>query len=495
MANDINYMFDDLSGISEVKNFEQSQPKPVSIFDSPESFQEFDEIEHEIRNTQHSITEMQHFHDVLEEKKAVSQQDRIALESILSDVEELPMVAAYTRLDSRVNLTVTQESILGNVKKGLAWIAKKLWEFIVKCGELIRSIFFDNIFQDNYTTGKKSSQNRDRAEKKAKQAQKKYEEVKDVQIPVEEEPHDELSQAIIDAQNQRHEREDLNAKGVVVRSELKRMLYGGDGKFVRKPYKTLYSLEGKRPIFFTELMYEMYQQRIGPFYTELWYAISHQDVNIAGILWHTREMFTNHSQELIDRSLAVIGKSNTQIDPQNFESLFVDVPERVMRFNEKYSAYKQPNRDKDRDEYFNPYAEAIKDSLFITNTITDLRSVRELDVPVNGVLFDTTWVGDLFDPVDVVGIKHLQDEFEKFDKAAGKIDLGKADLDDDQIRVLKIIKNDWNIVMNAIFIYTKINNSINALWANYEDISIDIENVADCLKYFMEKEEKWNAKK
>lgn len=147
---DLSTLFEDQSAISGAKNFEQSQPVQPTVFDEPQAFQEFSEVEHELENHNQQISELSAMADNLQNRQAVNRQDRLALESMISQLEGVPPAGAYTRDNSMVNYQVTLETVWSNIVKAAVAVKKQIIKFMNMVTKFIKQKFNDMFVQPYY---------------------------------------------------------------------------------------------------------------------------------------------------------------------------------------------------------------------------------------------------------------------------------------------------------------------------------------------------------
>ena len=147
---DLSTMFEDQSAISGAKNFEQSQPVQPTVFDEPQAFQEFSEVEHELEQHNQQVGELSAMADNLQSRQAVNRQDRLALESMISQLEGIPPAGAYTRDNSMVNYKVTLETVWSNIVKAAVAVKKQIIKFMNMVTKFIKQKFNDMFVQPYY---------------------------------------------------------------------------------------------------------------------------------------------------------------------------------------------------------------------------------------------------------------------------------------------------------------------------------------------------------
>ena len=147
---DLSTLFEDQSAISGAKNFEQSQPVQPTVFDEPQAFQEFSEVEHELEQHNQQVSELSAMADNLQHRQAVNRQDRLALESMVSQLEGVPPAGAYTRDNSMVNYKVTLETVWSNIVKAAVAVKKQIIKFMNMVTKFIKQKFNDMFVQPYY---------------------------------------------------------------------------------------------------------------------------------------------------------------------------------------------------------------------------------------------------------------------------------------------------------------------------------------------------------
>lgn len=147
---DLSTLFEDQSAISGAKNFEQSQPVQPTVFDEPQAFQEFSEVEHELEQHNQQVSELSAMADNLQNRQAVNRQDRLALESMISQLEGVPPAGAYTRDNSMVNYQVTLETVWSNIVKAAVAVKKQIIKFMNMVTKFIKQKFNDMFVQPYY---------------------------------------------------------------------------------------------------------------------------------------------------------------------------------------------------------------------------------------------------------------------------------------------------------------------------------------------------------
>ena len=147
---DLSTLFEDQSAISGAKNFEQSQPVQATVFDEPQAFQEFSEVEHELENHNQQVGELSAMADNLQNRQAVNRQDRLALESMISQLEGIPPAGAYTRDNSMVNYNVTLETVWSNIVKAAVAVKKQIIKFMNMVTKFIKQKFNDMFVKPYY---------------------------------------------------------------------------------------------------------------------------------------------------------------------------------------------------------------------------------------------------------------------------------------------------------------------------------------------------------
>lgn len=147
---DLSTMFEDQSAISGAKNFEQSQPVQPTVFDEPQAFQEFSEVEHELEQHNQQVSELSEMADNLQNRQAVNRQDRLALESMISQLEGVPPAGAYTRDNSMVNYQVTLETVWSNIVKAAVAVKKQIIKFMNMVTKFIKQKFNEMFVKPYY---------------------------------------------------------------------------------------------------------------------------------------------------------------------------------------------------------------------------------------------------------------------------------------------------------------------------------------------------------
>lgn len=449
---DINTVFENQTGISGAKDFEQSKEKELDIFDVPVAYQEYDEIQSEIDNDEHSLSEVTTFAKQFNDARVVRRDDIVALESLVGELESLPHRNSYTQEYSLVNYQITQENIFVTVTRMAGKIVKKIWEFIVNTLDSVRRFIMELFNKDHYATDKASQE-------------KIIKEVAKVAVKVE------SSQAVVQSKVQKMDDAQVKARIVRINKDLRALLY--------PKFKEIGVLSRGGDIDANMLIDELCEQRLKPFYTSFLKGVYEKDDNLKNLITLYLRSVTSEIELLSNRTKEIFEADLTQPPASPYVRVFTAVPEQVLDYIKTFGQLSvDPARIFNIDDQYKVMSgeayQIAKASASISNTF-DLPEPRTL------LKLDLNWLGELFDNPAGATSNELKLKFETAKKSYRKIQVNFDNIDPQAKDAVNGVYADWITINKMILTLAVLQARISAIMSNVESMTRLIDKVLNII--------------
>lgn len=449
---DINTEFDDMTEISDVKDFEQSQNEPLSVFDVPMMYQEFDIIEHDIGNKEQKLNEITAYSDRFNNTRVVRRDDVLALESIVGDLGNLPHINSYTDDYSLVNYAITQESIFGKIREVMGDVLKSVWEFIMNTLETITTHFKSLFKSTKYRNTPKGREATVNSQEKAQTAIKKM-----------------TSPAMTEKRDSRTD--DQNKQRVTrINKELRSLLYPA--------FTELTVLSRGGDIHPDLLIDEMCEQRFKGFYTTFFKALYENDYVLTDFMTLYSTMMNRDVDTLARRTEAFQSVDLTTPLAEPYESHYTAAPEQVKEFVLKFDAKSQVTGVvKDAKSEFRTYATIAHTT---AQDIVNIAVSHELPEPrtLLGLNLESLAI---LDSVSMKTITAIEAQFKNMKKLKAKSGGRYPDVDPANKPSVTALYHDWLILNKAMLTTGIFLARLNSISNNYRTLMNYIIGVADIL--------------
>lgn len=438
----INTEFENQTSISGAKDFEQSKERDMNILEVPLAYQEFDEIQSEIHNDEHSLSEVSNFASQFADAKVVRQDDIVALESLVGKLEALPHRNSYTQEYSVVNYQITQENIFVTVTRMAGKIVKKIWEFIVNTLEMAKRFIVELFNKDYY------------ASDKATQA-KIVKQVATVTTKVD------ASQAVVVANTQKLDDKQAAARIVKINKDLRTLLY--------PKFSELGVLSRGGDINAVMLVDEMCEQRLKPFYSAFLKGVYEKDINLKNFIMLYLRSVTGQIELLSTRTTEIFKADLTQPPASPYVRVFTEVPEQVLEFIKSYG---QLTVDPARifnisDQYKVMAGEAYNTA----RASTSIANTFDLPEPRALMKLDLDWLSDLFtDPAGGTA-NELKLKFESAKKNYRSIQVNFDNIDPAAKAAVDDVYADWITINKMILTLAVLRTRISSIMKNVSSMA------------------------
>lgn len=438
--------FDNLTGVSQVKDFEQSKIKDVHVLDEPEVYQEFDTIENEIDNSKHGLNEVSVFAEQLQDARVVCQNDAIALESLIGELSELPHVNSYTQDYSLVNYQITQESAFRAIFKAFKAILKKIYGYIQLTIEYIREML-SKVFKKNAYTDSTKKQNE--VKKTLKIAKTNISTV----------------QSTSDAVKSGKDDNTRAARVVAINKQLRNLLYP---KF--NELKIL-SLGGE--ININLLVDEMCHQRLKPFYSTFFKAIYDNNLVLKTTVSLLARRVESDFGILITKTTDLFMQDITQPPSTPYERMYLLIPEQLENFISEFGDNTvKPTHD-------DLYQAIINLSFDIAKSITSISTTHELPEDRAILNLDLDWLGELFDTnTNSIG-QDIQQQFTKLNKEYKVLERNADQVHPELRSEIMKLYSDWMIINKMAMILAIFRSRTDSIYQNIDLLSTLIIETTD----------------
>ena len=449
---DINTVFENQTGISGAKDFEQSKEKELGIFDVPVAYQEYDEIQSEIDNDEHSLSEVTTFAKQFNDAQVVRRDDIVALESLVGELESLPHLNSYTQEYSLVNYQITQENIFVTVTRMAGKIVKKIWEFIVNTLDSARRFIMELFNKNHYATDKASQE-------------KIIKEVAKVAVKVE------SSQAVVQSKVQKMDDAQVKARIVRINKDLRALLY--------PKFKEIGVLSRGGDIDANMLIDEICEQRLKPFYTSFLKGVYEKDDNLKNLITLYLRSVTTEIELLSNRTKEIFEADLTQPPASPYVRVFTTVPEQVLDYIKTFGQLSvDPARIFNIDDQYKVMSgeayQIAKASASISNTF-DLPEPRTL------LKLDLNWLGELFDNPAGATSNELKLKFETAKKSYRKIQVNFDNIDPQAKDAVNGVYADWITINKMILTLAVLQARISAIMSNVDSMTRLIDKVLNII--------------
>lgn len=448
----ISNTFDNLSGLSDVKNFDQSQERELGLLEVPQAYQEFDEIENEINNGEHSLSEISTFAERLTDAQVVRRDDVLALESLVGELESLPHINSYTQDYSLVNYQITQESAISTVAKFVAKIAKQIWEFIMKTFEFIKDYIMGLFRKKSYTTDKP----------------KQNTVMKQITVV------DELvknSQEKVKAKVKTFDNTQVATRNVRINKELRKLLY--------PRFNELTVLSRGGSINAELLIDEMCEHRMMPFYSTFLSGVYDRDLTLKSIVTlYVRSINTN--LDILSTSTAEKFTSDLTVAPDNpYTRLFTISPEQVNEYVRKYGVVEQrADRIRNPDDQFKVMA---SDAYITTRDIVSIATTHPLPTPRVLLQLDFSWLGNLFDDITANLSSDMKMSYDTVKRSYRHLQSDFDNIHPDAKRDVDAIYSDWIVMNKMILTLAMFRSRVDSIWSNADNLTQLAKQVVDII--------------
>lgn len=443
---DINNEFDNLTGLSDVKNFDQSQVEELNKLNVPQAYQEFNEIEHELNRGQHSLSEITTFAEQFTEAKVVKRDDVLALESLIGDLSTLPHLNSYTEEYSLVNYQVTQESVYATVVKYAKKAMKAIYDFIMKTIEYISENMFRILGIANYTNDTSSQ------------------DVVTGHLT-------ELSQLIEDSTGKitdslsKLNEEQIAIREVRINKELRALLY--------PRFNELGVLSRGGNINVGLLIDEMCEQRFKPFYNTLFKAVHERDKDLKDLISLYTRTVQSKLLTLAINTTKVWESDHTKEPDFTYSRSYAEAAEEQINFlaNFNTGSVRAAQVNDSQDEF-----KVLASAVFETVTeMTDIRNTHDLPSPRVLLDMDMYYLTALFDSGVHSTNREVENSFKDVKRAYRVKQSDRENIHPLANDNINNIYADWISVNRMVLTTVLLTKRINALWSNISnmtDISI-----------------------
>lgn len=445
----INTEFDNLNDVSDVKDFDQSQVKEPNILETPDVYQEFDEIEHEVNRQTHAVNEVSLFTEKLTDAQVVRRDDVLALESLVGELESLPHINSYTLDLSLVNYQVTQESAVGAVVKFVVKLAKQIMQYIVTAFNFIKTQAANMLRRSSYVddTAKQEDvkENVKKADTKVKDAPGKADAVKTNSTDVK------------------------NAARIVkINKDLRKLLY--------PKFTELGSLSLGGDINVNLLVDEMCIQRLKPFYSTFFKSVYERDIVLKNILSFLTRRVNSDFALIVTRTEELFKLDITQPPPIRYTKLYDDVPEQLIEFITHYNTgLNLSNGSNDH------YGDAVTVAHNIARSITSIAVTHELPEPRAILKIDLDWLSDLFDDNLNIVSNDIQSKFDSMKKSFKILEKNTASLHPAIQKDIMTLYSDWITINKMVTVITVFRARADAIYQNIDILTNLIIDVTDII--------------
>lgn len=474
---DINTEFDNLTGLSAVKDFDQGQDEAVSVFDVPQIYQEFDHVENEIDKTEQTFNEVKAYSDKLTSAQVIRRDDVLALESIISDLSALPHVNSYTAEYSIVNYKITQESVFSKLKKVTGDILKAVWEFILKGLEYVFN-HLKNLF--NPKKYKNNPKDRERViveQNKAKEAAQRASDA------VKKRRSDDTTKANTTSTTSGPVSTPLDANNPTTDNTLSDKEKERIVKLNRDLRSLLYPAFGELAVLSQGgdinpelLIDEMCEQRFAMFYTTFFKAMYEKDHVVADFLRLYTRVMNNDVGVLSGRTEGFLSNDLTKPLSEKYISHYNEAPEQLKEFVKKYGGNNVPAGEvKDPSKEFRAYVILAHT---VSSNMVSIRDTHTLPEPRALLNMDLGWLS-ILDGVTDKTLKSIDENYKNLKKIKSKSNVRYPDIDPSNKASVTLLYNDWLVLNRAMMTTSLYLARINAITNNYLTLMKYINRTSD----------------
>lgn len=437
---DINTEFDNLSGLSDVKDFDQSNDPEVSIFDIPVVYQEFDHIENEIDNSAHKLNELDSYATRLQDAQVVRRDDVLALESIIGELKALPHINSYTDEYSFVNYQVTQESVFGKIREVVGSTLKWVWEFILKSLEFVTKHLKALFHPVKYKNTPKERTKTKHKQAKAQEATQKVTQV----------VKQKTQQATPEANTQRVNR---------INKKLRDLLYPA--------FTELEVLSQGGDINPDLLIDEMCEQRFAAFYTTFFKAIYENDFVLSDFIKLYGGMLNNDVTHLARRTEGFEQNDLTAPLSEAYIPHYTRAPEQLKVYLEKYAGSELPQGQiKDDAREFRTLATIAHAT---ASDMVSIKLTHDLPEPRTLLKLDLDWLA-ILDSVTMKTVDNIESNYARLKKIKAKAYVKYPDVHPDNKASVTDLYNDWLVLNKAMLTSSLFLARLNAISKNYSTL-------------------------
>ena len=413
--------FDNLTGVSDTKDFEQSKTKALNVFDVPQSYQEFDTVESEIEKGLHSIGEMSSFANKLKAARVINRDDALSLESIIGTLEQLPHINSYTKEYSLVNYEVTCENVFVNISKFVAKVAMAIWKFIMDTIDYVKDYYVRVFKKDTIVTNPAKQHKLSTTIAKTKEAVV-------------------ASQPTVIEKVKVLTPEQEAARNVRINKQLRALL---DRKF-----SNLASLGRSGPVNAVLLVDEICEQQLKPFYTVFLNALYERDPDIKYLIKLYSQVMSDGFQHMSAKLVEVFGGDVTQPPPAVYHKQFNTVPTQLTDFLTKYgNVAALPQKVPDSEQWRITAIEVFETA----KRITSIATVIDLPEPRALLAIDVEWIGDVFADSNMSIERELKITYDTVKRNYRELQKDFNTMDPDVKANMKASYSDWMVLNKVCF--------------------------------------------
>lgn len=446
---DINTQFDNLTGVSEAKNFDQSQTQELGTLDVPDMYQEFEVIEHEIDRNSQSTSEISLFAEKLNDAKVVRREDVYAFESLVGKVENLPHINSYTMDYSMVNYQITQENVFVAVNKFVANLAKMIWKYITTAYSFVKTQLGNAFRRLAYVDDPVKQQTVKKTVVVAKE--------KETAAPT-------TVVAKVDSQSA-----PANAARITyIHKALRKLLY--------PRFNELGALSLGGEVNITLLVDEMCVQRLQTFYSTFLKAIYERDMVLKNTVAFLTRRINSDFLQIVNKTTELFKQDISERPVQPYEKLYQEVPEQLTDFLEHFGSKnmtKTVSNDvyKDRIDAAHNLAKNMT-SIAITHDLPDKRVILALDLD---------WMGELFNEnITAIG-RDIQSQYADMAKSYKIIERNSSNIHPDVQVDMMLLYSDWIILNKMATMLAVFRARTDAIYQNIDLLSKLIIEATDII--------------
>lgn len=438
-------MFENQTRVNAAKDFDQSKEKEIGILEVPLAYQEFDEIEHEIKIGENSLSEVTSFAEQFNDAKVVRRDDVIALESLVGKLENLPHLNSYTLDYSLVNYQITQENIFVAVGEMAVKVLRAIWKFIVNAFETSRKFIFELFNKDYYASDIETQDNI----------------VKTIDVTTKAVVG---SKDTVDAKTAKLTDEQIKIRIVRINKDLRALLY------TKSRFTEIGVLSRGGDINVDALIDEMCEQRLKPFYTAFIRAAYEKDDDLRNLIKTYLNTIATELEVLNLRTTEIFEGDLSQPPANKYDRRFTKVPDEVTAFITKFGQLSvAPDRIHNPDDQYKVFA---TEAYHVSVAAATIANTYDLPEPRTILKLPVEWMGELFtDPsLDITQSLKLQFATVKNSYKSIRIDINN--IHPEAKNAVNAVYADWITINRMIMTLGVIRTRISAIMKNMELMAV-----------------------
>lgn len=446
---DINTQFDNLTSVSSVKNFDQSQTQELGTLDVPDMYQEFEVIEHEIDRNSQSTSEISLFAEKLSNAKVVRREDVYAFESLVGNVASLPHINSYTMDYSMVNYQVTQESVFVAVNKFVANLAKMIWKYITAAYGFVKTQLGNAFKRLAYVDDPVKQQTVKKTAVVAKE--------KETAAPT-------TVVAKVDSQSAPANA----ARMVYIHKALRKLLY--------PRFNELGALSLGGEVNISLLVDEMCAQRLKTFYSTFLKAIYERDIVLKNTVAFLTRRINSDFLQIVNKTTELFKQDISHSPVQPYAKLYQEVPEQLTDFLEHFGS-KNMTKSSSKDLY----KDRIDTACDLVRTMTSIAITHDLPEKRVILALDLDWMGELFNEnITAIG-RDIQSQYVDMTKSYKIIERNSSNIHPDVQVDMMALYSDWIILNKMATMLAVFRARTDAIYQNIDLLSKLIIEATDII--------------